>query len=103
MNRYTIAWRPNARDDLVDLYDWIAERADGATAFEYTAKIEQFVTGLSEFPERGTPRDDLVIGMRTLAYRRRTVIAYRVRANQVEVLRIIRTGQDWTSKGFLSA
>lgn len=95
MKRYTAVWRPQARADLLALYDWIAERADPDTAFAYTSRIETHAAKLAEFPERGTPRDDLVPGLRTTPYRRRTIIAYRVIGNKVEVLRLIHAGQDW--------
>lgn len=100
MKHYTIVWRPKARNNLFALYDWIAQRADPETAFDYTSRIEAHVAKLAEFPERGTPRDDLSPGLRTLAYRRRTVIAYRVNENVVEVLGLIHSGQDWGGDGF---
>ena len=95
MRRYAVVWRPSARADLFALYDWIAERADPDTAFAYTGRIEAHVARLAEFPERGTPRDDLVPGLRTTPYRRRTVIAYRVSGDEVEILRLVRAGRDW--------
>lgn len=95
MKRYAIVWRPSARDDLLALYDWIAERADAQTAFEYTSQIEAHAKNLTAYPERGTPRDDLVPGLRTTVYRRRTVVAYRVTDSMVEILRLMHAGQDW--------
>ena len=90
-----VVWRPQARDDLIALYDWIARRADPDTAFAYTAKIEGCARRLAEFPDRGTPRDDLVEGLRTMPYKRRVTIAYRILPGCVEVLRLIQSGQDW--------
>lgn len=66
MKRHAVVWRPQARADLLALYDWIAGRADAETAFAYTSRIEAHAAKLAEFPERGTPRDDLVPGMRRL-------------------------------------
>lgn len=94
MKQYPIVWRPLAQADLFALYDWIAGQAGGSTAFDYTSKIEATVSKLAEFPDRGTPRDDLIPGMRTIVYRRRTIIAYRVLADAVEVLRIVHGGRD---------
>lgn len=90
-----VVWRPRARADLLALYDWIAERADAETAFDYTSRIEARAALLATFPDRGTPRDDLVPGMRTIPYRRRTIIAYRVNGEDVEILRLVHAGQDW--------
>lgn len=95
MKRYTIVWRPSARTDLRALYEWIAARADPDTAFAYTSRIEDHAAALTQFPERGTPRDDLVPGLRTTAYRRRTIIAYRVSDDAVEILRLVHAGQEW--------
>lgn len=95
MKRYAVVWRPKARADLLALYDWIAERADPDTAFDYASRIEAHAAKLAEFPERGTPRDDLVPGLRTTPYRGRTVIAYRVTRGEVEILRLVHAGQDW--------
>lgn len=94
MKSYAVVWRPQARDDLLALYEWIAEQADPDTAFEYTSKIEAHATKLANFPERGTPRDDLAAGVRTTPYRRRTVIAYRVLDEEVEILAIAHAGRD---------
>ncbi|MEP7222619.1 MAG: type II toxin-antitoxin system RelE/ParE family toxin [Novosphingobium sp.] len=79
---------------ILALYDWIAERAGGEVAFDYTSRIEAHATRLATFPERGTPRDDLSPGLRTTPYRRRTVIAYPITDQGVEVLRLVHAGQD---------
>ncbi|WP_338424339.1 type II toxin-antitoxin system RelE/ParE family toxin [Sphingopyxis kveilinensis] len=88
-----VVWRQTATDDLYRLYDWIADRADPDTAFAYTGAIEAHAGDLATFPERGTPRDDIAPGVRTLNFRGRTVIAYRV-GEVVEVLRIFHAGQE---------
>ena len=95
MTPLPVVWRPDAEADLLALYDWIADRADPDTAYAYTAKIEAHAERLAHFPHRGTPRDDLVPGLRTVPYRRRVTIAYRVLDDCVEVLRLIQAGQDW--------
>ena len=59
MKRYAVVWRPAARADVIALYDWIAVRAEPDIAFAYSSRIEAHAAKLAEFPERGTPRDDL--------------------------------------------
>ena len=93
MKAHRIVWRPGARDDLLSLYDWIAGQADPPTAYDYTAAIEAHVRKLSHFPERGSPREDLGEGIRTTPYRRRTIIAYRVVDDAVEIVRLVHGGQ----------
>lgn len=94
MKHHEVVWHPKARADLLALYDWIASQADTETAFAYTSKIEEHTARLSRFPERGTPRDDLASGLRTMPYRRRTVIAYRATDGVVEIIRVIHAGRD---------
>lgn len=88
-----VVWRQTATDDLYRLYDWIADRADPDTAFDYTSAIEAHAASLATHPNRGTPRDDIAPGVRTLNFRGRTVVAYRV-GEAVEVLRIFHAGQE---------
>ena len=94
MKQYQVVWRPLARADLLALYDWIAGQADPDTAFAYTGKIEAKAAKLAIYPERGTPRDDLVPGLRTMPYRRKVVIAYHVLENEVEILRLVHSRKD---------
>lgn len=99
MKTHEVVWRPRAQDDLLALYDWIADRADPDTALAYTSGIEAHAAKLATFPERGTPRDDLMPGLRTTPYRRATLLAYRVVEGNVEILRVIQAAQDWDGRG----
>lgn len=89
-----IVWRAAAQDDLLALHDWIAEQAGLRTALNYTAAIEHHVDKLSALPEWGPARPDLGPGIRTISYRRRTTIAYRVLEDAVEVVRLAHGGRD---------
>ncbi len=88
-----VVWRRTAETDLYQLYEWIADCTDPGTAFDYTGAIEAHADSLATYPERGTPRDDLAPGVRTLNFRGRTVIAYRV-GEVVEILRIFHAGKE---------
>jgi len=48
-------------------------------------------------PYRGSPRDDLQPGIRILVFERRTTIAYRIREDAVQILRIFYAGRDFRS------
>ena len=91
---HKIKWHPDARNDLYALYLWIAEQAGDDVAYRYTARIDKATETLMQFPARGTPRDDLVAGMRTITYRRRTIITYQIVDNVVEILGITHGGRD---------
>lgn len=85
-----------ALEDLVMLHRWIAQAADPKAADGYLDRIEARVMALAHYPDRGTPRDDLVPGLRTLSFERRRVIAYRVSEDAVDVLRIIDAARELT-------
>lgn len=85
-----------AIEDLITLHQWLSVEADRPTADGYLARIEERVASLAEFPHRGSPRDDLVQGLRTLTFERRLQIAYTVHGAVVTVQRIISASRDLT-------
>ena len=90
-----VVWRPEARDDPYAIYDWIAEQADLDTAFAYTARIEAFALRLSHYPNRGTPRLNPALGLRTVTFERRVIVAYRVNLRAVHIVRLIPAARDF--------
>jgi toxin ParE1/3/4 len=79
---------------LLALDGWIAEQADPNTAYKYINKIAAHAATPSTYTERGASRDDLSPGVRIIPYRRRTMIAYRVLDDMVEILAIAHAGRD---------
>jgi len=51
-----VIFAPQARHDLVELTDWIAERAGADTALAYTARLEAYCMGFELAGERGRRR-----------------------------------------------
>ena len=94
MIRRTIVFSPEARADLLELYDWVANAASPDAAMAYIERIERFVAGLELAPERGTRRDDIRPGLRTVGFERRLTLAFLV-DEQVTILRIFYGGRDW--------
>jgi plasmid stabilization system protein ParE len=92
---YRIVFTPEARDQLDHLHSYIASAADAEIALRFADGILDHIARLSEFPERGTPRDDLRPGMRTLAWRRRVTIAFVVEESDVVVIGIFYGGRDF--------
>jgi plasmid stabilization system protein ParE len=92
---YRIVFTPEARDQLDHLHSYIASAADAEIALRFADSILDHIARLSEFPERGTPRDDLRPGMRTLAWRRRVTIAFVVEESDVVVIGIFYGGRDF--------
>lgn len=94
-----MTWRvqvsPCARDDLIDIRDRVAVLAqDYDVADRYVGRMEARIATLAEFPNRGTPRPDLGLGVRSIPFERRRVIFYRVDADKVLVLRVLDGARD---------
>lgn len=94
MTRYRVEFQREALDALWGLYDYISEVGSAADAAAYTEAIIAHCEGLETFPNRGRLRDDIRPGLRTIAYRKRTVIAYVVRGYVVTVLGVYYGGRD---------
>jgi toxin ParE1/3/4 len=92
-----VIFRPQAEADLQALYGYIAEASGLDIAGGYIARIEIACMSLATFPNRGTKRDDLAPGLRTIAFERRITIAYHVLKTRVEILTIAYGGRDFGS------
>jgi toxin ParE1/3/4 len=89
-----VVFTPEAQDDLLDLYDYIADRGSPSRALHYVERIEETCMSLSILPERGTRCDDLRAGLRVMGFEHRESIAFQVRAESVAVLRILYGGRS---------
>ena len=90
-----VHFRPRAEADLLALYRYIAEASGLAIAGNYIDRIEVACMSLATFPNRGTRRDDLAPGLRTIAFERRVTIAYRVLKTRVEIVTIAYAGRNF--------
>lgn len=90
-----VIFAPEARDDLLALYDWIASAASPGVALSYIERIEAFCLGFSHVSERGTRRDDIRSGLRIVGFERRVTIAFAVNEERVTILRIFYGGRNW--------
>jgi plasmid stabilization system protein ParE len=89
-----VTFAPEAEAQLASLFRYIAREASPDIALRYTDAIVTQCEALADFSERGTPRDDLRPGLRTIAFRRRVIIAYAVDRDEVAILGIFYGGQD---------
>lgn len=92
---YDVVFRPGAEADLLALYRYIAEAAGTDRADRYVARIEQACRTLATFPERGTRRDDILPGLRTIGFERRATLAFRVLDGAVEIVAIAYAGRNF--------
>lgn len=75
---YAVIFSAAAEADLFAIYDYIAERADGAIALRFVESIETYCLGFANMPEQGARRDDLRSGLRTVGFRRQATILFEV-------------------------
>ncbi|MBS3647032.1 type II toxin-antitoxin system RelE/ParE family toxin [Pseudaminobacter sp. 19-2017] len=91
---HTVLLSGAAWDDIAELLEFLVPRAGESVARAYVDRLIGFCEGFSLFPERGTRRDDISPGLRTVGYRRQATIAFRVEADRVIILRILYGGRD---------
>ena len=95
MTQYTVIFTPEAEEQLVALYRYIAAAASPKIAEHYTSSIVAYCEGLQDSPHRGSRRDDVRFGLRITNYKKRVVIAFAVDAELVSIIGIFYGGQDY--------
>ncbi len=91
---YRVVFTPEARDQLASIYRYIAAEAAADTASTFVTAIVDYCESFSTFPNRGTRRDDLRPGLRTVGFRRRVTIAFTADEQGVAILGIFYGGQN---------
>lgn len=92
---FRVIFTPEAEEQLLDLYRYIAAAASPDIAARYTDAIVTYCESLRTFPHRGTKRDDVRPGLRITNYRKRAVIAFDVQAETVSIIGVFYGGQDY--------
>ena len=95
MKRFKVSFRPLAEVDLFGLCRYIARKLD-TTSPGLTSSASSKPADPSQFsPRRGTRRNDIRPGIRTLGFERRASIVFQVRKTEVVIVRIFYGGQDY--------
>ena len=92
---HRVVFAPEAEEQLVALYLHIAEAASPEIAGNYTEAIVKQCEGLRSIPPRGTRRNYIRPGLRTIRFRRRVTIAFSAVDEVVTVHGIYYGGQDF--------
>ena len=95
MKRRDVFIDPVAQQDLIHIYEVIAEMAGPATGAAYVEKLMDHCLTFDLASERGARRDNIRPGLRIIGYRRRVTIAFTVSDTQVVILRVFYGGVDW--------
>ena len=89
-----LRWTPLAERDLDEIAAYIGQDSPAAAARVVLELIEQAEILLPEFPALG--RAGRVIGTRELVVGNLPyILAYRVRGNNVEILRVLHSSRAW--------
>jgi addiction module RelE/StbE family toxin len=89
-NKYTLRYLPVAVDDLISIFDWIANDSP-ANAAAFIEKLDHHIGSLSTHPLLGRiPKDDK---LKSAGYRILVIESYltfyMVRGNTIEIHRIV--------------
>lgn len=90
-----VVFSPEAEEQLVELYHYIARAASTSVAAGYVDGIVDYCESLQTFPLRGTRRDDIRPGLRITHYKKRTVIAFTADAGLVSTLGLFYGGRNY--------
>src|SRR6478609_1819411 len=80
-----VIFSPEALDDLLSLYSYIAEQSGPSVAIGFIDRIEHYCLGFDVAGERGRKRDDLRPGLRIVGFERRITIAFHVEPKVVTI------------------
>ncbi len=94
---YEVLFAPEAEEDLVELFRYIAGEASPDIARRYTDAIVAHCEGFREFPLRAVRRDDIRPGLHITHYKSRAIIAFAVDGQQVSILGVFYGGRDYES------
>jgi toxin ParE1/3/4 len=91
----SVFYTPRARRHLRDLYLYLAEVSDPDTAERFVTAITDHCDTLADFPLRGSARDDIRPGMRTIGFRRRALVAFTPSDDTISILAVFYGGRDY--------
>lgn len=95
--KYHIVFSPEAENQLISLYNYIADVASPDTAIKYVDNIICYCECLHTFPSRGNMRDDVRPGLRITNYKKRIIIAFEVneKKKEVSIIGLFYGGQNY--------
>jgi toxin ParE1/3/4 len=91
-----VAYAEGAIGDLESIFKWICEASlDPFIAERFVQRVRKKCDSIAYLPYSGSPRDDLLPGLRTVVFERKAVIAYVVRDGRVEITNVFYGGRDF--------
>ena len=93
MSSFSLVISPAARDDLRNIYQFGLRRWSKAQSSKYLDALNAALWALTEHPEMGIERNELITGLRSLAVESH-IIFYRADTRQIEIVRVLNARQD---------
>lgn len=90
-----VKWTKTALANLVAIVEYI-EQDNPERARSFAQEIRKKTLSLEEFPALGRP--GRILGTRELVVHENYIVPYRVRANNVEILRVRHVATRWPSR-----
>lgn len=94
MKQYRVVFAPRVWQQLDQLRAYVTEHSAADMADRLVSDIIDRCLTLSAFTQRGTPRDDIRPGLRSIPFRRRATIGYVIEGDDVVVVTVAYAGQD---------
>jgi toxin ParE1/3/4 len=85
---YRIVFSPEAEAQLAGIFRHIAREASPDTVERFVNAIIDYCEAFDMFPQRGTSREDLRPGLRTIGFRRTATIAFSIAEDAPQSIRI---------------
>ena len=93
MIRRAVVSAPEAEADLLDLF--LAAEASPAIGITFMRRLRAWLDDVDLAAERGTRRDDIRRGLRTIGFERRVTATFALEDERVVIQRLFYGGQDW--------
>jgi toxin ParE1/3/4 len=91
-----VRYSKRAREDILDIWLWIARDSSVSIADDIVERIEHRATTLAHHPEMGVARPEIAPDARSLVAER-WLILYRVEAYGAQVIRVVDGARDLRS------
>ncbi|KQP48726.1 MULTISPECIES: type II toxin-antitoxin system RelE/ParE family toxin [unclassified Methylobacterium] len=96
MRRLAVYFRPDALDDLADIFRFVRQASGNTSvAASFVRRIKARCDRIGDAPRAGRLRDDLAPGLRTVPFERCAVIAYLVEDDSVRITNVFYGGRDY--------
>jgi toxin ParE1/3/4 len=92
---HEVVFSAEAEMQLQEIEAYLAERSDPANAERFVERLAQACLSLGAAPHRGTKRDDLVPGLRTIGFERRTTVYFKLVENRVLIVSVLYGGRTF--------